>query len=124
MWGFIILISPIIIGTLIAKLNQKNVFKNLLNFIGFNPIHPIPTAWDFKFSNTTKQTWVIVTLKDGNTVAGLFGYSSFASSDSTERDIYLEKVYSISEKQWKLVPRSDGILIRNDQVKYIEFFNN
>jgi hypothetical protein len=68
---------------------------------------------------------VLVTLKDGGQVAGLFGSRSFASSDPSERDLYIQSVFSMSGKgQWQRVPRNDGVLISGDQIKYIEFWTD
>ena len=122
-WGFIILISPLIIGLVIGINSRKETIRKILQAVGYNPIHPIPTAWDFKFCNITEGSWVIVTLKDDSIVAGLFGKDSFASSDYEERDIYIERVYRIqADGTWVEVQRSEGILICNKQIKHIEFF--
>ncbi len=124
LWIVIILISPVIMGLTLGILSKKDAIRKLLQRIGFNTIHPIPTGWDYKFSNINNAIWILVTLKDDSTISGYFGGNSFASSDNTERDVYIEKVYKIDNNNlWNEVPRSDGILIKGDQIKYIEFFN-
>lgn len=123
LWVVIILISPLITGIIFGILSKKEIFRKLLQRIGFNIIHPIPTAWDYKFSTIQKGIWILVTLKDDSTVLGYFGQDSFASSDSIEHDIYIERVYRICENgQWEETSRTDGILIKGDQIKLIEFF--
>lgn len=122
-WGCIILISPIVIGLLIGHFSQKEFFRKILQRIGLNPIHTIPTGWDYKFSKTKEPSWVIITLKNGSKIAGLYGTQSFASSDTKERDIYIQQVFQLSVGQaWNAVQRSDGILISKDQISSIEFF--
>lgn len=125
LWFMIIFISPIFIGLIIGYYRKKEVVRKLLQKLGFNPIHSIPTSWDYKFSKTKSAVWIIVTLDDGSVVPGKFSTSSFASSDSVERDIYIERVYKITDDgEWIAVERSDGILIKGDCIKYIEFFND
>lgn len=124
-WFGIILISPFILGLLIARLSDKGIHRGLLHRFGFTPIHEIPTAWDYKFSKTENKVWLLVTLKDDSRVAGLFGSDSFASSDPTERDLYIQEIYSIKESgQWERIPNNNGILISSDQIKHIEYWND
>jgi hypothetical protein len=120
-WATIIFISPVVLGLLLAFLSQKEVARKALQRVGLNPIHEIPTAWDYKFS-TTGPAWVLVTLKDGSSVAGLFGSGSFASSDPSGRDLYVQEVFrAVLGGQWERVPRSEGILIQGEQIKHVEF---
>lgn len=122
-WGGIILVSPIVIGVIVGFASKKQWLRGLLQKLGFNPVHIIPT-WDFKFYNTPTPQWVIITLKDGSIVAGYYGGKSFASSEGPERDIFIEKVYKIPDdntQQWEEVEGSQGILIKSDIIKHIEF---
>ena len=65
----------------------------------------------------------MVTLKNGDRVAGLFGSNSFASSDTGERDLYIEEEYTVGEDgKWDARPEKVGILICQQEVKYIEFW--
>jgi len=124
-WGFIILIGPISLGVAWGYIRKRNISRGILQKIGFNPIHVIPTGWDWKFSRIDKVTWILVTLQDGSTVAGLFAGRSFASSEPGERDLYIEEVYRVREEgKWEQIPRNEGILISGDQIKHIEFFSN
>lgn len=84
-WGLIILISPVVLGLITGHFSQSETVLRFLRRLGLNPIHPIPTAWDYKFGNTIGPAWVLVTMKDGSKVAGLFGTRSFASSDAADR---------------------------------------
>ena len=86
-----------------------------------NKIHPVPTAWDYYFSKQ-KESWIIVTLKNGKTIYGKFSNHSFASSDAEERDLYIEKTYNIKEDMtWVEDDKSNGILVTKDEVETIEF---
>jgi hypothetical protein len=58
-------------------------------------------------------------------VAGEFGKNSFASSEPSERDLYLERVYQFSEDNpWQPVAKTSGILIKAEEIRYIEFLND
>jgi hypothetical protein len=122
-WGIIILVSPVATGIVWGVLSQKEAGRRLLQRCGLSPVHRVPTAWDYKFSRTTEAVWVLVTLKDGNKVAGLFGSRSFASSEPNERDLYIQMVFRVpDEGVWQRVPKSEGILISGDQIRHIEFW--
>ena len=66
--------------------------------------------------------WVLVTLKDGTRFAGYCGTESCMSSDPTERDIYIESVYDLTDDNvW--TPRGEnGVLITAGEVQTIEFW--
>lgn len=123
-WGLIIFVSPLLLGLLIGYFNQREIVRKMLQQIGINTIHGCPTAWDYKFSKTDKPEWVLVTLKDGSTVAGLFGSKSFASSEPGDRDLFIQKVWKLPDnggESWQPASRSAGIWIASDQIKHIEF---
>jgi hypothetical protein len=124
-WVIVVLVSPIVLGIVLGRLSQKEMLRRTFQRIGINTIHEIPTAWDYKFSKTDHAVWVLVTLKDGSQVAGLYGSRSVASSEPSERDLYIQEIYRItSDGPWQRIPRSDGILIRGDQIRHIEFWGD
>ncbi len=116
-WLFVI---PAIIGVFLAALWGRA--PEFFLKTPLNPVHPIPTAWDWKFSNVGDQ-WVLVTLVDGSEVAGFIGSDAFISSDPSERDIYLEKVAKFDSRtaEWKETG-AEGILFATGQVKTVEFW--
>lgn len=123
-WLIIIFVSPLILGLILGKQSRKGWVSGLLNQIGINPIHPIPTAWDFSFYDT-HSLWVLVTLKDGSQVGGFFGVDSFASSDQNERDLYIQKIYRVmDEGPWQEIPNNKGILIKGNEIRNIEFWRD
>jgi hypothetical protein len=68
---------------------------------------------------------VLVTLADGSSVCGLFGSESFASSAPKERDLYIQAVYRHNKNgEFQIVERTDGILIRGDAIKHVEFWKD
>ena len=117
LWSGIILISPALLGSAWGFIVKKHYFERLLGKFGVNIVRPIPTSWDYKFSQTDEPEWVLVTLTDGSTVAGYWGGNSFASSTASERDIYIEELYNVMESEWEPAGnRNRGIYIRADQI--------
>ncbi len=124
-WGTIVLISPVVLGILGGHFSQKEIIRKALQAIGLKPIHVIPTAWDYTFNKIQKAVWILVTLKDESTVAGLFGSKSFASSEIGKRDLFIQEIFKISgDGPWQRISRSAGILIKEDQIKHIEFWED
>lgn len=120
----IIFVSPIIIASVIIIFYQKEVFRKLCQYFNISSIDTEPSAWDFKFKKIENE-WVIITLKDKTTIGGYIGVNSFISSNCKERDLYIDEQYEISKNgEWKKVNRTDGIWIKNDEIKYIEFLKN
>ena len=123
-WVVIIFLSPILLGLLLVYLNEQDVVGRVFRRVGLNPIHPVPTSWDYKFRNTRGDRWVSVRMVDGSEAAGYFGSNSFASNGTAERDLYLEDVYRVADDgQWQRVPGSDGVLIPGEHIMHIEFWN-
>ncbi len=125
LWLSIILItivSPFIISLIIICINKYDLIRKICNYFGVNLIEPEPSAWDYKFSKMEAE-WVIVTLTDNTVIAGFMGGLSCASSNESERDIYINEVYKIDDdNNWKIQTDTDGILIKAENIKYIEFF--
>lgn len=119
-WVIIEFLGPVLIGVLSGLNVRKQWFRRLLAKAGLTTVHPVASAWDWKFSEVT-ESWVLVILKDGTRWAGILGEKSFISSSATERDLYLEKVYTVNKKgAWS--ERASGVLILHDQVQSIEFW--
>src|SRR5690606_10210103 len=109
-WFIVLFLAPLAVGFVVAGMHQKGIFRRIVELVGFSLINPIPTSWDFVFA-TKPSVWLLVTLKDGGQVGGVWGRHSFASSVASERDLYMEKVFKVSQGIWEQVPRSSGILI-------------
>ena len=106
---------------LTGLLSQRAIVRQLLARYGVYTVHPVPTAWDYVFSHST-GSWVLVTLADGSTVAGVFSARSFASSDAAERDLFLEQLYKVEDDgPWQPVPMNRGVWIRGEAIRAIEF---
>lgn len=126
LFSFIIMVlSPYLLGQIFAIIQKKEIARKIYNKIGFSPINPIPTSWDYVFSNVPSKSWIKVTLTDDNIIYGKFSGNSYAADDETKLDIYIEKVFDVDDEgNWNAVERSNGILIVHNHIKHIEFFSN
>ena len=124
--GFIIFLSPIIVSIIVLIGYKKGFLQFISRILKLNIKHPTPTAWDYKFNSIDEKKWVIVVLDDGSSVGGIFSHKSFASSIEGERDVYLEEVYLIpsNDINWQAKPRSNGMLIKGNSIKLIEFIDD
>lgn len=98
--------------------NSKPIRKWMLN--------PTPTAWD-SFFGQRKPVWILVHLKNGNLLGGLFGHNSYASSNPEDpeiQDIYIEQVWGVDGmgRFSDAIPLSKGVLIGSTEIEYFEFF--
>lgn len=120
-WMIIILVGPIVLGLVAGVFVQKDTLERILRSVGLNPVHAVPTAWDWKWGRMASGEWVLVTLKDGTRFAGFCGKNSFISSDPAERDIYVQQVFSIEEDN-KWVSTEGAVLVAAGEVQTIEFW--
>lgn len=119
-WVLTIFIGPAVIGTLLGMNARKGWLQYILRKIGLGTVHPINSAWDWRFVDC-KACWVLVILKDGGKWAGFLGSESFMSSDPTERDIYIQQVYELDKSNdWH--PRTSGVWIAHGEIQSIEFW--
>jgi hypothetical protein len=128
-WYFLLLelsllATSAISGVVIGLIRKFELLRKLFARFDINILHPVPTAWDYKFSEIYTEKWVIVTLENDKHVYGKFGYASLASSEKDERDIFLEEIWSLGEDDnWKKRERTDGVWIKATNIKMIEFLN-
>ena len=122
MMFIIIFLSPTVIALVIIFIAQKDVIKKICTHFNLASVDTEPSAWDFKFKNICSE-WVIVTLKDDNIIAGFLGSDSYISQNEKERDIYINEVFEIDKNnKWTKKKNTDGILIKAEEIKSIEFF--
>ena len=118
---------PAIVGALIVINDRTETGSKLAQRIELSPLSPIGTAWDHQFHRLRfgGTSWILVTLKDNSLVAGKYVYPSMASTHEGDRDLYVDSVYVIDQNGgWQPAPQNPSILIRGDQIKTVEFFDN
>jgi Family of unknown function (DUF6338) len=115
----VIILIPAIAGIASGVCNQRDYFRKIYHHFNFEPIHTVPSAWDYKFSKSPGE-WVLVKLKDGTQFAGWWAGQSFASDDRTERDLLIEQVFEVPQSgPWKSTSKS--LLIMAGEIQTIEF---
>jgi hypothetical protein len=113
LWAiFILFIMPILWAYLFKIIRLK-----------LKPRHPIEKPWDFIFSQQ-KQYYIIVTLKDGNKIAGTYGENSFTSSHPSEEQIFLEETWVLNKEGGleRLKESTKGSIILFSNMVSLEFF--
>ncbi len=118
----IIFLSPVAIALIVIQIAQKDVIRKICIYFDLTSVDTEPSAWDFKFKNISSE-WAIVTLKNDKIISGFLGSLSYISQNEKERDIYISEVFEIDENnKWTRKKNTDGILIKAEEIKYIEFF--
>ena len=123
-WIFLLVlfIGPVFLGVILGINIQNDFFRRVLSSLGLFTVHPVPTAWDWKFGRSLKEQWVLATLKNGVSFTGLYGRESFAAFSPEERDLYIQWIYDINEDgTWSFAGKK-GVLITADEVSTIEFW--
>ena len=127
-WLFLILtvvVTSFITGIAIGILRKGQLFRKTLDFFGIHTEHPVPTGWDYKFSNTETPRWVCICLNNGTFVRGRYGPNSLASSEKDDHDIYLEEVFiKNNHGSWSREERTDGIWISASSIVWINFYKD
>ena len=117
------LLCPILLSMLFGWAIQKDMVGRVFRKLGLKPKRFTATAWEEYFSHNPAVA-VIVTLTDSKQVAGVFiGDDATASSDPSERDLYLPVTCTVVDKKWIITPNTAGILIKSNNIVHIEFFN-
>jgi hypothetical protein len=122
-WIMIIFVIPFELGILLGFDARFGWSRTIFGKIGLpEPTHAIPTAWDYKFSNLASE-FALITLKNGNRIAGFLSGESFVSTDQAERDIYIEKVYDMNGTKW--IDKGDlSLLVMPGEISTIHFWPN
>ena len=113
--------GPIVIGLIAGLGVQKGWLYRVLRFFRLEPVHGIPSAWDWKFMRA-KHQWITVRLKDETNILALYDDDCFVSTDPNERDFYLSNVYEWgADGQPVKDERIEGLLLKADSIDRIEF---
>lgn len=116
-WAFVLLIAPVSWACLMKWLRTTKFALGTLP-------HPTATPWDYVFEQR-KRFWIVVALKDGKRIGGLYDSKSFASSAPAPQQIYLEECWNLNDDGGFEAARTDsaGILIMATDIVTLEFFN-
>ncbi|MFA9370118.1 MAG: DUF6338 family protein [Labilibaculum antarcticum] len=113
----IIFITPVILTWLLFKILKSKLFQK--HFVS-----PEKVPWDWYFSKR-EASWVIVTLKDGRKIGGKYNLNSRTSASPKRKEIYIEDIWKLDNncKFIDSIKRNKGVLITEDNILTIEFFN-
>jgi hypothetical protein len=107
---------PALLGLLLGVVTYR--YRRLISHLLPLP----PTAWDAAFWRRLEPCLVVVVMKDGTIIRGVYGLNSRASSDPDRRDLFLEGVLvQDATGRWRLEPLSDGLWIDGSQIVMIKF---
>ncbi len=121
-WLFFLVFLPVIAGVVAGVVSNRTLLYKTLKKIRLNPIHPTPSAWDWTFSDLNEQ-FVLVRLNNGAMFGGFMGADSFISSDPDERDLYIEEIFEIDNKD-RWISNGHGAYIAGREISSIEFLPN
>ena len=114
---------PAAIGWLLAYCSQRGLEYKIADKFGLQLCHHIPAAWDFTFSQMAEGKYILVTLKDGSRIGGIFDSASFSSSSKDERDMLIGDVWNVDEKEgWHQADPPRSALLCGGDIHYIEIF--
>lgn len=117
----------LILGIFIVPAITPFLFLRLQNIKWFhdNMLLPHPTAWDYIF-NKRKSYWVILNLKSGDRIGGIYDVNSYTSAFPYEHDIYIEKIWELDEDGGFIqqIEQSAGMWVQGSEISAIEFFVN
>jgi hypothetical protein len=101
------------------------IFLRKKDFVQQFVPHPTQKPWDYVFGQR-QCYWVVVSLKNNEKVAGMFGPNSFASSAPADEQIYLEEEWILNEEGGfeRKVEQTLGVIILSSEILMIEFFHS
>lgn len=113
---FFLLCLPVVWPIGLYNLFNIDFLKGKIN-------HPCPNAWEHFFGKGD-PCFVLVHLKNGNLIGGLYANDSYTASFPHKQDIYLTEVWKIDGEGHFIekVKDTKGIWIDKDFFDYLEFF--
>lgn len=118
-------VAAYIVSLVIVPMGLPLLWKAVLSIpcIANITINPIPKAWDVFFSYR-ERCFMLVHIKNGEVVGGLYGYRSAASTYPETGDLYLQEIWELDDNGVFINPikGSKGLLVSADAIDYIELF--
>lgn len=112
----VLIIAPVCLGLLYAWLRKTKWLQTILP-------HPTGKPWDYVFQKRLPY-WIIVSLKDGSRIGGLYYTDSFASSAPEAEQLYLQETWKMNANGGFERRRVDsaGIIIMASNIVTVELF--
>lgn len=121
--ALVIFLLPILFGSVFSLIVEARVLQTVLGKLGLSVALRTSQAWDYFFQQR-EGCWVLVHLKSGSVIGGIFGRHSFASLTPHPRDLYLEQSYEVKEDGTFGEPLGDtlGEWIDGGDIERVQFF--
>lgn len=127
-WDYLIapsiaVVAPFVSAVGWVRLSQSSVLERLAG-MGESRRTPEPTAWDFFFGRRGRPCWILVRLRDGTNVAGIFEKGCYASRYPEDQSLYIKRLYrtdsagAIQDE----VAGSAGAVISGQDIRLIEMW--
>ena len=115
-YGAILFLFPMIWPLIVKTILYSDFLRGRI-------VHPTPKAWD-AFFQRGQPCFILVHLKSGQYVGGLYSGNSFASSFPNPEDLYIEELWKMSRtgKFIEPMPDTKGLLISHDAIDFLELF--
>lgn len=117
-YSIVLFLFPIILVFVWKKIRELDCIQQ------YTP-HPIQKPWDYVFGKR-ESYWVIVTLKNGEKIAGMYGLNSFASSAPAEEQLYLEEHWLLNAEGGfdRPAEQTSGIIILSSEILTVELIHS
>lgn len=115
---FVLFIAPALWVLAWKWIRERDYFQAMVP-------HPTQKPWDFVFGQR-KTYWIVVTLKDGRKIAGMYGINSFASSAPAEEQLYMEQEWILNDEDGFERPaeQTAGVIILASEIVSVEFMHS
>lgn len=113
---FVLFGAPVAWILLWKRVRESDAFQSLAP-------HPTQKPWDFVFGQR-RTYWIVVTLKNGKRIAGMYGENSFASSAPADEEIYLEQEWILNEDGGfdRPADQTAGIIVLASEIATVELY--
>ena len=115
---FVLFIAPALWVLAWKWIRERDYFQAMVP-------HPTQKPWDFVFGQR-KTYWIVVTLKDGKKIAGMYGINSFASSAPAEEQLYMEQEWILNDEGGfdRPAEQTAGVIILASEIVSVEFMHS
>lgn len=122
--GTLLLLLPVVLALVASRLWEARWAQPMLEKVGLSLVDMTPRAWDWFFLTQKRGCWIVAEMKNGRTVGGPFGKSSFASLHPHGNDLFIECEFYVDERHSfsDKVPESIGVWLSGSEIRSLHFY--